>query len=156
MRLDFDSRKRSAQSLRRPFLFYLRSVFRLLRGVGLFSGPHNFVNRLRAHFEKTRYLGDRMAICNQGFDLLGSFLRDSTPGRIRCERATTIFADVALRPPSVAAEADTMLRCTSGTCSIRLPIGVRKIVHYMHITKLNRDVTSNLIDQQSQMLFIAP
>jgi hypothetical protein len=49
-----------------------------------------------------------------------------------------------------------MLRCTSGTCSIRLPIGVRKIVHYMHITKLNRDVTSNLIDQQSQMLFIAP
>jgi hypothetical protein len=26
----------------------------------------------------------------------------------------------------------------------------------MHITKLNRDVTSKLIDQQSQTLFIAP
>ena len=137
-------------------LFYLRSVFRLLRVFGLFSSPHNFVNRLRAHFEKARYLRNRMAVCNQGFDLLCSFLRDSTPGRIRCERATTIFADIALRAPSVTAEADTMLRCTSRTCSVRWPIGVRKIVHYMHITKLNRDVTSILIDQQSQMLFIAP
>lgn len=156
VRLGLHSDLRSAQSLRGPFLFPRKLVFRLLRFFGLFSSPHNFVNRLRAHFEKARYLGDRMAVCNQGFDLLCSFLRDSTPGRIRSERASTIFADVALCPPSVTPEADTMLRCTSGTCSVGWPIGVRKIVHYMHITKLNRDVTSKLIDQQSQMLFIAP
>lgn len=134
VRLGLHSDLRSAQSLRGPFLFPRKLVFWLLRNFGLFSGPHNFVNRLRAHFEKARYLRNRMAVCNQGFDLLCSFLRDSTPGSIRSERATTIFTDIALRTTSVAPKADTLLRCASGTCSVRLPGCVRKIVHYMHIT----------------------
>ena len=138
------------------FFVSLRLVFELLRDFRLFCGPDNFVNRLRAHFEQPGYLGDRMAVCNQSLDLLCSLLRDSTPGRIRSKRATTIFTDIALRTTSVAPKADTLLRCASGTYSVRLPGCVRKIVHYMHITKLSCDVTSILIDQQSRMLFIAP
>ena len=138
------------------FFVSLRLVFELLWDFRLLCGTHNFVNRLGAHFEKAGYLGDRMAVCNQRLNLLCSLLRDSTPGRIRSKRATTIFTDIALRTTSVAPKADTLLRCASGTCSVRLPGCVRKIVHYMHITKLSCDVTSKLIDQHSRMLFIAP
>ena len=138
------------------FLLFLPLVFLLVRDFGLFSGPYNFVNRLGAHFEQPGYLGNRMAVCNQRLDLLCSLLRDSTPGWIRSKRATTIFTDIALRTTSVAPKADTLLRCTSGTCSVRLSRCVRKIVHYMHITKLSCDVTTKLIDQHSRMLFIAP
>ena len=92
-----------------------------IRCLGFFFGlgsANDFVDGLGAHFEQAGYLGNRMAVCNQGLDLLCSLLRDSTPGRIRSKRATTIFTDIALRTTSVAPKADTLLRCASGTCSV--------------------------------------